>query len=311
MMNYFNNKCTENELVNIIIGLSFPRANFPQTLFKLGYKLKGVEQAFVNSKGNTVKPDIIVADDNRGFLIIFEAKSGKNAEEDQLKNYNNISSKDLIQNAGFSNKTIKNGYDITFLTYKYTYVNNQKIKAYENLIKSIKGKYKYPVLMFNKKEKYLSLELNRFKDNKLNEVAQTIEIPVDKIPKFINFDQHSDEKEIKIEVVRNIISYILKGKLMFSIEEVLNDIISPYPGIKEIIGAETKKAVRRKLMKVLKQLRQEKPSYFEWNRSEQIWEIDDRLSNPNYNQLEALHSLVESSDFNVSEKQMHLFEKYN
>ena len=35
-MTYFDRKRDENELINIIIGLTFPRAKFPHPFFDLG-----------------------------------------------------------------------------------------------------------------------------------------------------------------------------------------------------------------------------------------------------------------------------------
>ena len=127
MMAYFDKNRDENELINIIIGLTFPRAKFPHPFFDLGYEVKAVEQTFINSSGNTVKPDLIIANEEKKFLIIFEAKSGKNAEKEQLKNYEEISDNDLVFNAGFNRNLLQNGYETSYVCYKNTYIKDQKI----------------------------------------------------------------------------------------------------------------------------------------------------------------------------------------
>jgi hypothetical protein len=89
----------------------------------------------------------------------------------------------------------------------------------------------------------LSVELNKFKDNKINSLTENIiKIPKNRIPKFINFDQHSTVKELVPAAVQNIISYILEDKLEFTLEELTNDLLSPCPGIEDLIGEKAKNA---------------------------------------------------------------------
>ena len=163
--------------------------------------------------------------------------------------------------------------------------------------------------MYNKDEGYLSLELNKFNDKELNKVVDSvIDIPKFKIPVFVNFDQHSDKEEIMSEAIRNILSYILNEKLKFTIEELTNDLISPYPGIEKLIGSETKKAVKNKLVAVMRRIKNKKPNYFEWDNSEKLWKIDDNLKNPNYNQLSALRNIIVNNNDELSDDQMSIFD---
>ncbi|RCW86902.1 hypothetical protein DER71_10610 [Halanaerobium sp. DL-01] len=307
MMSYSDDYRDEKELVNIIIGLTFPRAGFPHPFYDLDYEVKALEQSFVNKKGNTVKPDLIIAS-QRGFLIIFEAKSGKNAEEEQLKNYADIENRDLINNVGFQNIYLEKGFDISYLCYQDTYVEDERIGAYDNLIKSIKGNYNFAVLKYDKDNSFLSLELNEFNDEKINLLTKSIiKIPKNRIPHFINFDQHSTVKELIPAAVQNIISYILEDKLEFTLEELTNDLLSPYPGIENLIGSETKRAVKNKLKRVMRKLKDKKPEYFSWKNEQKYWKIDDNLTEPNYNQLNALRNLI-SDKANTAEGQMSIFD---
>jgi ribosomal protein S18 len=273
----------------------------------LEYEVKSLEESFVNIDGNTVKPDLIIAS-KRGYLIIFEAKSGKNAEKHQLENYSNIKNTDLINNAGFKRIYFKKGFDISYICYKNTYIENEKTSAFENLIKSIDGYYRFAVLKYDKEEGFLSLELNKFKDNKINNLSKNIiKIPKNRIPRFISFDQHSAVKELIPVAVQNIISYILEEKLEFTLEELTNDSLSPYPGIEDLIGSETKKAVKNKLKEVMRKLREKKPEYFSWKNKQKYWEINDSLSDPNYNQLNALRNLINDKT-KIADGQMSIFD---
>lgn len=154
----------------------------------------------------------------------------------------------------------------------------------------------------------MSVELNKFKDNKINSLTENIiKIPKNRISKFINFDQHSTVKELVPVAVQNIISYILEDKLEFTLEELTNDLLSPYPGIEDLIGSETKGAVKNKLKTVMSRLNDKKPEYFSWKNEQKYWEITDNLSEPNYNQLNALRNLIGEKTKNA-EGQMSIFD---
>lgn len=305
-MNYSNYR-DENELLNIIIGLTFPRSNFPSPLFDLGYKVMAIEQSFINNKGKMVKPDIIIANEDKSILILVEAKSGKNAEINQLKNYSYITNDDLINNAGFNSKLFETGFNISYFCYKVTFIDKEEVLAYQNIIKSIKGQYNYPVLMYNKEESFILLKLNKFIDKELNILFEGIvEIPNDKIPKLLKFDQHTSKQEIKNEIIRNVLSYILREKLEFTIEEITSDIISPYPGFEKLIGSQTKKAIKNKVKRAMSDIKSEKSNYFNWDSSSKSWKIDENLKDPNFNQLNALKNII--SNGKDTDGQMNIFE---
>ncbi|MFW5891734.1 MAG: hypothetical protein ACOCUI_05895, partial [bacterium] len=211
-------------------------------------------------------------------------------------------------NAGFQKIYLEKGFDISYLCYQNTYIGEEKIAAFKNLIKSIKDNYQFPVLKYDKENGYLSVELNKFKDNKINALTENIiKIPKNRIPQFINVDQHSTVKELVPVAVQNIISYILEDKLEFTLEELTNDLLSPYPGIKDRIGSETKRAVKNKLKTVMSRLNDKKPEYFSWKNEQKYWEITDKLSEPNYNQLNALRNLI-GEKVKTAEGQMSIFD---
>lgn len=296
----------ENELINILIGLCFPRPAFPNDLYNLGYRIKGFEKIFNNINGNEIKPDMIIACEKKGCLIFFESKSGKNVEKEQIKNYSEITKEDLIRNAGFNKKLLTLGHDISYICYEKTFVNKKEIKGFNNLLKGIKGKYNFPILVFDKEKSTLSLKYFTFKDDELTSIlSKEIKIPMERLPTFIKFDQHSSEEDIEIEVLRSIISYIQVDKMKFTIGEMLSEIISPFPGFKDLIGPQTKKSIKNKLKKVLKQISKDRPDYFTWNGEGQAWIIDDKLNGLHYNQLEVLLGLVEKIDIN--DNQLSLF----
>ena len=299
-MNYSNEEIREedirdeNELVNIIAGMSYPVEGFPKLLYELSYNLEGFEVKFRNNQDREVKPDIVIGSDNKGILILFEAKSGKNVEDEQIENYSNIKKDDLIDNALFGESLLRNGHDIAYVCYENTFVTDQetgitkKLKGFDNIIKGIKGKYNFPVLVFDKDRSILSLNFENFKDKHLtDELSKEIKIP-NTIPNIINFDHHSPKSEIAEEIIRNISSYRLQEKSEFTIEEILHDILSPYPDIVHLIPSDVQVAVKRKVIKLLPFI-SKKTSYIEWVKPR--WIINDKF-NLHPSQLKSLENLI-------------------
>jgi len=306
-MKYSNITKEEQELIDIIIGMCLPRPKFPTILFDNGYQIKKMEKAFNISNGNEVKPDIIVAAEEKGSLIIFEAKSGKNADEEQADNYSNINEDDLIKNAGFNKDLIGNGFDVSYLCYKKVTVKKEEKQGFKNLIKSFKSNHNFPVLVFNKEEKELKLKLYKFEDQQLNDIFnKPITIPLDRLPTFIKFNERTKIDEIKPEIIRTIISYTYRDKLKFTIKEILEEIISPFPGFINFFGTRFKKAMMKKIKMALKQLGDKHSKYIEWDTDNKEWCINESLSDLHPMQLKMLAKFPNDIDLNTN--QMDIYE---
>jgi hypothetical protein len=86
---------TERHLVNAIVGLCKATKFWPRDLHDLGYKVHSIEQAFTNSQGTPVTPDIIVVSEPRNHAIVFECKSGGYVKASQIEKYPHITDRDI------------------------------------------------------------------------------------------------------------------------------------------------------------------------------------------------------------------------
>ncbi len=78
-------------LINYAIGLCKRNQHWPQVLADLGYDIQVIEQRIRNSKGEIVKPDIILSTNkHKPHALILECKGGITIDGTQLGKYNDI-----------------------------------------------------------------------------------------------------------------------------------------------------------------------------------------------------------------------------
>lgn len=86
-------------LVNGIIGLVEGAHQWPRTLRDYGFEVVRVETEFINSAGETVRPDVITSSRKFNHSLVFDLKSGT-VEERSLVKLGNIDADDLTFKVG-------------------------------------------------------------------------------------------------------------------------------------------------------------------------------------------------------------------
>ena len=85
-------------LICCMMALAEPpgTAGFPNPLYELGYEIDILEwDAVLNSKGESVAPDIILTDRKSNHSMVVECKSSE-LNENQIERYNNVERTDLV-----------------------------------------------------------------------------------------------------------------------------------------------------------------------------------------------------------------------
>lgn len=72
-------------MLNLFIGLCKGVVGLPQDFRRLHYQEQAVELRFTNAQGEAVVPELIIASRAIHHTILFEWKSGANADADQLR----------------------------------------------------------------------------------------------------------------------------------------------------------------------------------------------------------------------------------
>jgi hypothetical protein len=89
-------------LMNLFVGMCRGVAGLPRHFRVLEYLDKWIELGFENSAGDLVVPELIVSSRREHHSILFEWKSGQNADEDQLRRYAHVTGADLRDRAHLS-----------------------------------------------------------------------------------------------------------------------------------------------------------------------------------------------------------------
>lgn len=86
-------------MLNAWIGLCRGDPALPSDLRALGYEDRGIERKFRTAAGDEVVPELIIASDAEGHVVMLEWKSGGNLDSDQLDRYARVTGQDLVQRA--------------------------------------------------------------------------------------------------------------------------------------------------------------------------------------------------------------------
>jgi hypothetical protein len=117
------------KMLNLWIGLCRGEAGLPLDIRHLGYKHKWIELRFLNSHGEDVKPELIIASDRIGHTVLLEWKAGANTEQDQLRRYSGVDQQDLVQKVALtpveasSHDTCVLGSHRAVTASRYSYLN--------------------------------------------------------------------------------------------------------------------------------------------------------------------------------------------
>lgn len=89
-------------MLNLWIGLCRRDAELPTAIHDAGYRDHEIEREFKNQAEETVAPELIAVSETANHSVMFEWKSGKNVNADQLRRYAGVTTQDLIQRAQVS-----------------------------------------------------------------------------------------------------------------------------------------------------------------------------------------------------------------
>lgn len=150
------------DLINAFAGLCFDLPKWPNTLYKLGFKIKAIEWQFTNTNGGFVKPELIIVSQKLNHAILLECKSGT-LDDDQLKRYSDVALDDIVVKANF---TVA-GFDVTFFVYEV---------SLEEARRKIAGSFKFPLIVLTGDKIERIADINKFSHG---DVDQDFRNPID------------------------------------------------------------------------------------------------------------------------------------
>lgn len=85
------NPKSHTRLINCIIGLCKKNEHWPSTLANLGYKIQIIEQRIRTTRGEIVKPDLILAtNETPSHVLLVECKGGNSLDQNQIRRYSDV-----------------------------------------------------------------------------------------------------------------------------------------------------------------------------------------------------------------------------
>lgn len=110
-----SNSMKNYEFINAFAGLCEDLKNWPNDLYKMGYRIVAVEPSFKNSTRGIVNPELVIASDDKNHSILIESKSGT-LDGNQHDRYRDVSAEDLAQGGNLPiSKKETHIFDISYL----------------------------------------------------------------------------------------------------------------------------------------------------------------------------------------------------
>ncbi|MFD2639119.1 hypothetical protein [Piscibacillus salipiscarius] len=257
----------ELDLINILVCMCLEEEldGIENVFTKHGYNLISIDRNIDTSVG-TIKYDLIISNKLKEYSLGFELKGNKasNLETDQLEKYKNVSSSELVKFGGLNSFNSEEHKLQTIIG-----INNH---SSENVISFLEEQnYSFPVLAVDTSN--IQIKHIRIIDNEINNVFKSPLIYKSFIS-LIKYDKDTPLENIAPDLIAIILKYSLEGKSNFTVDEVIDDLYCSIPNVFQIIGGDVKKAVRRKIIKLLDRLSKTELSvYLEWDSINQYWYI--------------------------------------
>ncbi|ANN34858.1 hypothetical protein A9498_26545 [Bacillus thuringiensis serovar coreanensis] len=279
---------SELDLLNIIISMCLEK-NIPaldNIFYKEGYKIISIDRSVKTSIG-TVKYDVFLSNTTKDVSLGFELKGLKasNLDEKQLQKYTNIPTEEYIKLAEVNITDIASHKLQTIIGIDLT--NTTKVKLY------CEGRdFSFPIMGFGTKN--LTVCHNTLIDESLQkQLSNSIKIQ-GYIPTFIHHDKESTAAEIAPRLITNIFGFAKRDKTTFNVDEIICKTFCSIPNLHTKIGADVKRAVSRKITKLLNQLsKEELNNYLIWDKSNSVWQINKICANSHTNTDQAFLQLSE------------------
>lgn len=209
-------------MMNLILGMCKGTVGLPRVLKQLGYKDKWIEFNFTNSRGEAVVPELIVASEQTSHTMLFEWKSGPNADADQLHRYAHVTGDDLRQKAFLVENEVR-AHD-TVLVGEEEHVDGLT-RAIEN------GRHGFPLLVTSANG--LMKVRNRFAADQLDRFFNpTVEVDWNTVPTFLfPLDTDSALGDFAQLMMPAILERMAKGETRILLDQIPQDIIPAWSNL--------------------------------------------------------------------------------
>lgn len=94
-------------MINYVIGFCKISDTWIHPLEELGYEVRLIEQTIklMQTTNELIKPDVVAVSNKLLHALVFDCKSGKNIERDQIARYNQLTDADLLR--GWETKSMR------------------------------------------------------------------------------------------------------------------------------------------------------------------------------------------------------------
>ncbi|MBD8074968.1 hypothetical protein [Bacillus thuringiensis] len=279
---------SELDLLNIIISMCLEQRipTLDNIFYKEGYKIISIDRSVKTSIG-TVKYDVFLSSKTKDISFGFELKGLKasNLDEEQMNKYTSIPTEEFLKLAepGINNVTSHKLQTIIGINL----TNTAKVKVF------CEGRnFSFPIMGFG--TKHLAVCHKHLIDESLQkQLSNTISIQ-GYIPTFIHYDKESTIVEIAPRLLTNIFGFAKRDKKVFNVDEIISVTVCSIPNLHKKIGADVKRAVSRKITKLLDQLsKEELNNYLNWDKPNSVWKINKISANSHTNTDQAFLQLGE------------------
>lgn len=241
-------------LLNLFIGMCNGERGLPNLFRRFGYENRGIEVKFVNSEGDFVQPELIIASEQKSHALLFEWKDGANLEEDQLRRYSKVTARDLRQRAQLMGSSA-DSFDITIVAHD---------EHVDRIVIGLRrGGYRFPLLAITNSK--LQLRENIFCCQELNLVFKAgLDIDWDIVSTYyVPFDMNSKPGDIAEKIMRNVVVRMRKREGRINVNDIAADIVPAWG----MIDGSHKKKLRKKLTDIMREASTcEFKEYLKYNR---------------------------------------------
>ena len=210
----------------------------PRHFRDLGYQEHAVELRFQNADNDTVVPELIIASGRVHHALLFEWKSGRNTEADQLRRYSRVTQPDLTQRAMLARENCTT-HDITVVGLG---------EHRDRLAQGIEAEgYPFPVLVVT--EAGLEKIRNQFSEPSTDGLFQnTLDIDWSRAPmSYFPLDGDSEDWEYAEQVLPHVLTRMAGGAPRIIVAELSRQLV---PHL-DIASPDFRGQIERKIVTVL------------------------------------------------------------
>jgi len=239
-----SNSSKNLKLINAMIAMCRADSKWPHYFYDMAYGVTWIEYPFTCHTGETLVPDLVISSDIQNNCILFEGKSGRNIEDDQVQRYLKVVPDDVVSKLHIDvPKGKKPSIDVTYLCFSES---TPDIISQLNTIAA-----PFPVLEMA--PGVIRLVCNSFSISELNnDLSKGIAIDRNKIPMgYFPFDEDSSNSEVAPYVAQTLVAFATQNKPHFKSDAITRDIIG---SLWEHFGGQKKRKLINKVNSILGKL---------------------------------------------------------